>query len=188
MEAFLKRVGNDPWIVVFTSDHGEAFGEHAAIHHGQNLYNEQIHVPAFVAQGNGALSERELANVASWKDQNVTHLDFLPTLLDMLGVLDAFAMNRLRSTLLGRSLIRPYQPMAAPIPISNCTGIFTCPLNTWGILFESTSLQAQAWDSWWRCVDLRSGAELEMARPDCLRMQEASHHWYSTLPGGLPNR
>lgn len=31
--------------IVVTSDHGESFGEHESIHHGANLYLEQVHVP-----------------------------------------------------------------------------------------------------------------------------------------------
>ena len=61
LRAFLRRVGSEPWLVLFTSDHGEAFGEHKAIHHGQNTYDEQIHVPGFVAFGNGALDPAQEA-------------------------------------------------------------------------------------------------------------------------------
>lgn len=35
-------------IVIITSDHGEAFGEHAAYGHGINLYREALHVPLIV--------------------------------------------------------------------------------------------------------------------------------------------
>src|SRR5262249_45123760 len=33
--AFHESQGDRPHVVIFTSDHGEAFGEHWAIHHGQ---------------------------------------------------------------------------------------------------------------------------------------------------------
>ncbi len=188
VKAFLDKAGDEPWVVAFTSDHGEAFGEHTAIHHGQDLYDEQIHVPAFIAYGNGALSDTEAQNLSQWRDESVTHLDMLPTLLDVMGVLDSFAMRRLAATLVGRSLIRPPRPMDQPIPISNCTGIFTCPLNTWGMLQATTTIQAQAWDGWWRCVDMVSGHEQPMARPECLRLQRASAVWFPQLPGGAENK
>lgn len=37
----------DP-IVVFTSDHGEAFAEHDSIYHGDSVYDEEVHVPLVV--------------------------------------------------------------------------------------------------------------------------------------------
>src|SRR5262249_12008912 len=51
VRAFLEAQHGDPYLILYTSDHGEAFGEHAAIHHGQNFYDEQVHVPAFIAFG-----------------------------------------------------------------------------------------------------------------------------------------
>src|SRR5207253_6768378 len=35
----------DDTLLVVTGDHGEAFGEHGSIGHGQDLYEEQVHVP-----------------------------------------------------------------------------------------------------------------------------------------------
>ena len=35
-------------IVIITSDHGEAFGEHGAYNHGWNLYRETVHVPLVI--------------------------------------------------------------------------------------------------------------------------------------------
>jgi arylsulfatase A-like enzyme len=39
----------DNTLIVVTSDHGEAFGEHDAFEHGSNLYFEQTHVPLVLA-------------------------------------------------------------------------------------------------------------------------------------------
>ncbi len=188
IRAFLDMAGSNPWIIVFTSDHGEAFGEHAAIHHGQNLYDEQLHVPAFIADGNGALSPHERESLVQWRDESVTHLDILPTVLDMIGVLDSFSLRPLVPGLVGRSLLRPPRPMQQPIPISNCTGIFACPFNNWGMLDGFVSIQAQAWDGWWRCVDLRTGQELPMSAAACSSLQAASRAWYPLLPNGAENK
>lgn len=35
-------------IVIVTSDHGESFGDHGLVHHGNSLYREQTHVPLLV--------------------------------------------------------------------------------------------------------------------------------------------
>jgi arylsulfatase A-like enzyme len=42
-----RELAND-LLVVVTSDHGEAFGEHAMRYHGNSLYREEIHVPLVI--------------------------------------------------------------------------------------------------------------------------------------------
>ena len=188
VRAFLARQGAAPWIIVFTSDHGEAFGEHGAIHHGQSLYDEQIHVPGWIASGNGALTDDEAAHLRGWESRSTTHLDLLPTMLDALGVLDGIAMDPYRGGLAGRSLLRPYSPMAAAIPISNCTAIFPCALDVWGMLRDDRAVMAQPWDNDFRCIDLVSGVEVAPMSRECARLREDSKAFFPTLPNRRPNR
>ena len=188
VRAFLARQGAAPWVIVFTSDHGEAFGEHSAIHHGQSLYDEQIHVPGWIASGNGALRGDEVANLRAWESRPATHLDLLPTLLDALGVLDGIAMDPYRGGLAGRSLLRPYAPMAAAIPISNCTAIFPCALNVWGMMKDDHAVTARPWDSGFRCVDFTSGEDDAPMTGECARLREDSKAFFPLLPNRRPNR
>ena len=44
----------DRTLVIVTSDHGEAFGEHGMIYHGGSLYPEQLHVPLVFRLPNAA--------------------------------------------------------------------------------------------------------------------------------------
>jgi membrane-anchored protein YejM (alkaline phosphatase superfamily) len=39
-------------VVIFTGDHGEAFGEHGPVHHGRYLHREFVHVPLLVRAPN----------------------------------------------------------------------------------------------------------------------------------------
>ena len=188
VRAFLARQGAAPWMIVFTSDHGEAFGEHSAIHHGQSLYDEQIHVPGWIASGNGALRGDEVANLRAWERRAATHLDLLPTMLDALGVLDGIAMDPYRGGLAGRSLLRPYSPMAAAIPISNCTAIFPCALNVWGMMKDEHAVTARPWDSGFRCVDFTSGEDDAPMDGECARLREDSKAFFPLLPNRRPNR
>ncbi len=174
-----------PWMILFTSDHGEAFGEHGAIHHGQNLYDEQVHVPAWIAAGNGALRPSQRENLAGHADAFVTHLDIVPTVLDALGVEDTRAIAPLRSHLGGRSLLAAVRA-APPLPMTNCTSLFPCPLNTWGMLGDGQALVAQPWDSEWNCVDLASARE-HTAGPACDALRAASRTYFPSLPGGQAN-
>lgn len=186
IRAFLARVGTSPYVILFTSDHGEAFGEHGAIHHGQNLYEEQTHVPAWIAAGNGALDEGELAALHAYEHAVTTHLDLLPTLLDIEGIPggDASASG---SEVRGRSLVRSKGALRGPVPMTNCTPLFRCPLDTWGVLGESRELTAQAWDSDWQCVDLH-GAPVATDDPPCHALRTSSQTWFATKPSGAPNR
>ncbi|MBK7580211.1 MAG: sulfatase-like hydrolase/transferase [Myxococcales bacterium] len=189
VRAFLSRVGSEPWLVLFTSDHGEAFGEHKAILHGQNVYEEQIHVPGFVAFGNGALEPAQIEALAAHRDETVTHLDLLPTLLDAWGVWDSFTLSGHKKQLEGQSLLRALERPRSALPVTNCTPWFPCPLANWGVLGIEHALVSQAWDDGWRCVELRSGREgVSMHEAECEQLAQASRTLWPTLPNGRPNR
>ncbi len=187
LRAFLAAQGSSPYVMALTSDHGESFGERGAIHHGQNLYDEQIHVPGWVASGNGALAAEEEAHLRSYGAEHVTHLDLLPTVLDAYGVLDGFALRTERARLKGRSWLRPVETFAGPIPITNCTAMFPCPVNTWGLLGDAYALEAQSWDADWNCVNLTTGEEHATGLP-CRTLRDGSAAFYPVLPNGRPNR
>ena len=190
--AFLQAQGDAPWMIVFTSDHGESFGERGAIHHGQNLYDEQTRVPGWIAFGNGALEPAEEQQLRAHENEVVTHLDLLPTLLDAYGVLDTMAMtlsSRGRDKLAGRSLLRAEEGPRAPLPMTNCTAMFPCPVNTWGMLGTERLLVAQPWDSAFRCMDVRTGIEIGGADDaSCRHLVEASRPYFPKLPNGALNR
>jgi glucan phosphoethanolaminetransferase (alkaline phosphatase superfamily) len=189
VRAFVASRGNAPWMVVLTSDHGEAFGEHGAIHHGQSLYDEQIHVPAWIAFSPGALGADEEASLRVASARATTHLDLLPTLLDALGVLDTFALDPYRKPLRGRSLLRPLAAFD-PIPITNCTAMFPCPVSTWGMLGEDRTLIAQPWDNDWRCVQHAHLPAGELAPGDdaaCKALRSASRAHFAELPNHARN-
>lgn len=187
LRAFADHAGSRPRIVIFTSDHGEAFGEHGAIHHGQNLYDEQIHVPGWIWASPGALTSEQEAALADARSRFTTHLDLAPTLLDVLGLGDNTALREMRAKLSGASLVRPHTPHA-PVPVTNCTGMFPCPLDTWGLLADDRKLIAQRWDADWRCFVL--GGEERPAPPNdaaCAQLREASRTAFATLPNGRLN-
>lgn len=68
----------DDTVVVFTSDHGEAFGEHGTFLHGVSLYDELVRVPLILA-GPGVAAGRRVATP-------VSHIDLAPSLVDLLAV------------------------------------------------------------------------------------------------------
>lgn len=64
--------------IVFTSDHGESFGEHGRMSHGAKVYNEMIHIPLIITGPNIIKGGRV-------KD-SVSHVDLMPTLKDLMEV------------------------------------------------------------------------------------------------------
>lgn len=184
--AFLDAQKGEPWMIVLASDHGEAFGEHSAIHHGQNLYDEQVHVPAIVAVSSGSgLDETALRSNAN---AFTTHLDLVPTILDAFGIRDHFAIARHVGRMPGRSLLAAIPIGAArPLAITNCSEMFPCPLSAWGVLEGDRKLFAQPWDRGWKCLRL-AGGEHEAGREECDDLAVVSRSAFPALPNGEPNR
>lgn len=66
----------DNTLVIVTGDHGEEFWEHGFFGHTSNFTREQVHVP-FVMRGPGVEPGAEA--------EPTSHLDVVPTLLELLG-------------------------------------------------------------------------------------------------------
>jgi len=66
-------------LVIIVSDHGEGFWEHGRLHHGNNLYEELIHVPLLMRLPGVLPAGLRVKG-------NASHVDVLPTLLGLLGL------------------------------------------------------------------------------------------------------
>jgi arylsulfatase A-like enzyme len=77
---FLKTTGlYDNTLIIFTSDHGEEFGEHGIwATHSHALFNEQLHVPLIMKLPGSRLASAKVNRLAR-------SIDILPTVLDLLG-------------------------------------------------------------------------------------------------------
>ena len=62
----------DDTLIVFTSDHGEGFGEHGLYLHANSFFSELVHVPLIIA-GPGITSGKRVT-------EPVSHVDLMPTL------------------------------------------------------------------------------------------------------------
>ena len=83
-------------LIVFTSDHGEEFGEHGGFLHDHAMWEEVIRVPLIVA-GPGVRGGHRVR-------QPVSHVDLVPTLADIFELegLGPFQGESLRPVLAGR--------------------------------------------------------------------------------------
>ena len=69
----------DKTILVVTSDHGEAFGEHGYVWHGSSVYEETIHVPLLIRFPQGHLGGKRIPALTQ-------SIDLMPTILDLLDL------------------------------------------------------------------------------------------------------
>jgi arylsulfatase A-like enzyme len=74
--AYADRAPADSPIIIVTSDHGEALGEHGQRNHSTDLYNSQIRVPLVIA-GPGV--------AAVHATETVGLVDLVPTIIDLAG-------------------------------------------------------------------------------------------------------
>ena len=112
LDALRARGLYDTSTVVFTSDHGEALGEHGCIGHIVNLYDEMLHVPLIIKPARGHPARSPLRER---RGDLVPHVDVAPTLLELLGLPRMAAMAG-RSILDGdrRTLIAETRRPEAP--------------------------------------------------------------------------
>ena len=86
----------DNTLIIITADHGESLGEHGAFGHaGETLYEPVIHVPLLIQLPKRCRTVNE-TNVP------VSHLDLIPTILDVIDHSDSFLQPQLQ----GDSLLR----------------------------------------------------------------------------------
>jgi arylsulfatase A-like enzyme len=99
-------------VVVVTSDHGEAFGEHAMIRHGFELWEELVRVPLIVRLPSVKPHHVELRRSA---------IDLVPTLLDLFRLPTPSDVS---GTSLVLDLVQPpgYTPLPRPVFIDMAEG------------------------------------------------------------------
>lgn len=98
---FLKEYNlYDTTLIIFTSDHGEEFGEHGLMSwHGVTLFDEVLHIPLIIKFPNSTFSNTIVR-------QQVGSIDILPTLLDVIGIetSDIFEGSSLVDSIKGKKI------------------------------------------------------------------------------------
>ncbi len=75
LKSLAARGALDHTIVVVTGDHGELFGEHDLIGHGNNLYLPVLHVPLLIVATGHAPPNARIPSLTSLRDLPVTLLE-----------------------------------------------------------------------------------------------------------------
>ncbi len=175
-------------VVVYTSDHGESYREHGqGGDHSASLFDEEIHVPAWIDAPAGTLAPEEEASLRSARQTPVFHVDLAATLLDLIGVWDANQLASFRARMPGHPLTRPERTTAA-LPISNVSWVWEDSQPSWGIMQGKKKLFAMRLDPAYRCYDVeRDPGELNDLGPEaCGPLWDAARALYVGIPRETP--
>jgi choline-sulfatase len=130
---FLDRLPyGDRILLVVLADHGEEFGQHQRLGHGETLYNPALHIPL-------AFYWRQ-RSVAAWHEVPVQLIDVMPTVLDVVGATRQVPVDghSLAQVVLGHAP----QPVAYPVfselhlPVGDCQRLhrkLPCTIRRWAV-------------------------------------------------------
>jgi arylsulfatase A-like enzyme len=168
-------------VIVFLSDHGEQLYEKGAFGHTGTLFEPEVRIPAWIDAPPGTLSPSEEGHLRALEDEPLTTMDVLPTLLDLMGVLDDPNLQPLASTFLGKSLLRGGSPASTPVVMTNCTELWACAFRNWGAMQGTRKLVGMQGDTHWSCFDLKDDPDERLDRgvDECsslITLTEASNH------------
>ncbi|MGC4090332.1 MAG: sulfatase-like hydrolase/transferase [Polyangiaceae bacterium] len=184
LRALRKSPAGERSVIVYTSDHGEAFREHGQMGHTFSVFDEEIHVPAWVDAPPGTLTEDEMAALRSKRDAYVFHVDVAPTILDLLGVEADPALAEYRRKLPGHSLLKRERTEVA-LPMTNCAGVWSCAFENWGYMQGSRKVEARSWDPGWKCYDVERDPEehTDLGNAACSDLIGLAQTTFGRLPG-----
>ncbi len=187
--SILERVRDsalgDHTIIVYTSDHAEAFRDHGQMGHTFSVLDEEIHVPAWIDAPPSTLPSEARENLHAARRSFLFHPDLTATVLDVLGVWDDPGVAKYRQKMLGRSLLRPLAE-TRPMPLTNCAGVWSCAFENWGIMEGSLKVEARAWDPEWHCYDVDDDPfeAKNLRTPACGVLERLALGTFGRLPGG----
>ncbi len=143
-------------VVLYTSDHGEAFGEHGSYFHSFDLHAEQIDVPLWIDAPPGALPPGALDRLRrEAPTRPVAILDLTATVLDLMGALDVPAFHDPLAALAGTSLLRE-APGPRDVLLWNCPPTRECAAEAFGVVSFPLKLHYVGHEQRYACHDLEA--------------------------------
>ena len=174
-------------VIVYTSDHGEAFREHWQLGHTSALYDEEIHVPGWVDAPPGTLTPDEEESLHAAKSELVWHLDLAATLFDLLGIWDDPAFAPFRARMMGHPLTRRERTVE-PVPLTNCTWLWECAFRNWGMMQGPLKLEAREWDNEFHCFNVLEDPDEanNLGEQACWPMPDLARATFHAMPNVTP--
>ncbi len=176
-------------VIFYTSDHAEGYFEHKQDNdHSGSVYDEEIHVPAWIDAPEGTLSPAERSAVASKRGAYLFHTDVAPTMLDLLGLWDAPEIARFTRPMIGRPITR-LGVSSEPAPLSNVSWVWEYIVPNYGLMQGSLKALAIGKDEGWRCFDVaddpKEKHELDGDDARCTSLSAAADRAFHVLPKDL---
>jgi glucan phosphoethanolaminetransferase (alkaline phosphatase superfamily) len=171
-------------VLVYTSDHGEAFRDHGQVGHTFSLFDEEVKVPGFVDAPPGTLTASERRQLVRHRERFVFHPDLMVTMLDLIGVWDAAELDPFTPRVIGSSLLRAPRP-ARNMPMTNCAAVWSCAFENWGMMRGHIKLAARTpFDTGWHCYDLLADPKEEhrIQLPLCEELRQAALQVFGRPP------
>jgi glucan phosphoethanolaminetransferase (alkaline phosphatase superfamily) len=171
-------------VIVYTSDHAEAFREHGQMGHTFSTFDEEVKVPGWIDAPPGTLTEEEERNLRQKSDTFLFHPDLTATVLDLMGVWKSPQIAPFRERMLGESLLEE-KPNQRAMPMTNCAGVWSCAFENWGYMRGHMKLEARAWDSKYHCYDLSLDPheQTDLGEAACGDLHQKSQQTFERLPG-----
>jgi glucan phosphoethanolaminetransferase (alkaline phosphatase superfamily) len=177
-------------VIVYTSDHAEAFREHNQMGHTFSLFDEEIHVPGWIDAPPGTLTAEEAQSLRAKEREYVFHVDLAPTILQLMGVDQDPAIARYKARMPGHSLLGPALS-AQPLLMTNCSELWTCAFENWGIMQKNFKVESRAWDTGWKCHDVAKDPleRFNLDLSECGNLAQLADEAFKRLPGqGIPKK
>lgn len=184
IEALRKTDAGKRTVILYTSDHGEAFRDHNQMGHTFSLFDEEVRVPAFVDAPEDTLSPSERENLARHATEFTFHPDLTATAIDLMGVWRSSAIAEFKPKLAGRSLLEPVGPVRQ-VPMTNCSALWSCAFENWGLMAGSHKVFARTpYDTGWQCFDLVAdpGEMTNLDTPRCRELVQNALGIYGRAP------
>ena len=140
-------------------------------------------MPAWIDAPPGTLTDTEREALVAAKHAFAWHLDFAPTVLDLLGITDAPPLSPFRARMTGTSLLRKDRTQGI-LPLTNCTDTWGCGFRNWGVMKRTLKLEAQEFDSAWRCYDVMAdpSERRDLGGDGCPELRRAAEGFFGKLP------
>ncbi|HMU83350.1 MAG: sulfatase-like hydrolase/transferase [Leptospirales bacterium] len=100
----------DRTIVVFASDHGEAFGEHECVAHFYCQYLETVQVPLWIYVPKALQNKLDMQQLKKTAALNVSNVDLIPTIIGLYGMDSSSQISSLKKRFLGSDLFKAVKP------------------------------------------------------------------------------
>jgi glucan phosphoethanolaminetransferase (alkaline phosphatase superfamily) len=174
-------------VILYTSDHGEAFREHWQLGHTSALFEEEIRVPTWIDAPKGTLAPEEEASIRGAKNELLWHLDMAPTFLDLMGVWDDPALAAFRARMIGHPITRPERTVG-PVPLTNCTWLWECAFRNWGMMQGRMKIEAREWDYEYHCFDVLADPDeqVNLGEARCAPLPDLARATYHVMPVVIP--